>query len=166
MKLVVDLSELELNEYFSVDGENNVTLTEVFMNEISHCLVMRLKDTTECKRIVNNELHEPIKKAAKEYLESGAVVEAVKECIKEKTRGSNLTYYESFKSDVGKVVDEHIKNFESKLEKAIENRISLKVDEITEKTLSRIYKNPSFADFIDKEKVSKKIVELLKGNED
>lgn len=161
MKLVVDLTDLELNEYFSVDGENDVTLTEVFMNEITRCLVMRLKDTAECKRIVNNELHEPIREAAREYLETGAVVEAAKECIKEKTRWDNLTYYESFKSDVEKVVDKHINNFESKLEKAIENRIRLRVDEITEEYISRIYKNSAFADFIDKKKVSQRITELL-----
>lgn len=161
MKLVVDLTDLELNEYFSVDGENDATLTEVFMNEITRCLVMRLKDTTECKRIVDNELHEPIRKAAREYLETGAVDEAVKECIKQKTRWDNITYYEAFKSDVEKIVDKKIKHFENKLEEAIKNKVGLKICEITEEVISQIYKNSSFADFIDKEKLSKKIVELL-----
>lgn len=166
MILTVDLTDLDLNEYFSIEDEGELKLTKVFMNEIIHSLVYKLKDTTECKRIVNNELHEPIRRFAKEYLESGAVVEATKECIKEKTRWDSLTYYEVFKSEIEKVVDEHISHFESKLEEAIKNRIRLRIDEITEEYVSKIYKNSAFADFIDKDKVSQRITELLNCSKD
>lgn len=123
--------------------------------------IKRLRDTSEYKSIISKELHEPIRKATNEYINSGAIDEAVKECIKEKTRWDHLTYYEAFKSEVEAVVDKKIKHFESKLEEAINNRIELRVSEITEEVISQIYKNSSFADFVDKEKVSKKIVELL-----
>ena len=161
MLLTVDLTDLDLNEYFSIDDNSEIKLTEVFMNEIIHSLVYKLKDTNECKRIINNELHEPIRKFAKEYLESEAVNEATKECIKEKTRWDNLTYYEAFKSQIEKVVDEHISHFERKLDEAIKNRIRLRIDEITEEYVSKIYKNSVFADFIDKDKVSQRMTELL-----
>ena len=161
MLLTVDLTDLDLNEYFSIDDNSEITLTEVFMNEIMHSLVYKLKDNAECKRIIDKELHEPIRKFAKEYLESEAVIEATKECIKEKTRWDKLTYYEGFKSEIGKVVDEHINHFERKLEEAIKNRIRLRIDEITEEYVSKIYKNSAFADFIDKDKVSQRITELL-----
>ena len=161
MKLTIDLTDLDLYEYFSVDDEKGATLTELFMNELRYSLVCRLRETEEYKSIVNKELHEPIRKVADEYLKSGAVDEAVKECIKQKTRWDNLTYYEAFKSKVEKEVDKHINAFKKKLEKAIENRISFKVDMVTEEVISRIYKDSLFADFVDREKVSKKIVELL-----
>lgn len=161
MLLTVDLTDLDLNEYFSIDDNSEITLTEVFISEIRHSLVCRLRETSEYKSIISKELHEPIRKAADEYLKGGAVKEAVKECIKEKTRWDNLTYYEAFKSEIEKVVDEHISHFESKLEEAIKNRIRLRIDEITEEYISRIYKNSAFADFIDKDKVSQRITELL-----
>lgn len=161
MILTVDLTDLDLNEYFAVDGNSEIKLTEVFIREIQHALVCRLRDTSEYKSIISKELHEPIRKATNEYINSGAIDEAVKECIKEKTRWDHLTYYEAFKSEVEAVVDKKIKHFESKLEEAINNKIGLRVSEITEEVISQIYKNSSFADFVDKEKVSKKIVELL-----
>lgn len=171
MKITIDLTDLDLCEYFSVDDEKGATLTELFMDELRYSLVCRLRETEEYKSIVNKELHEPIRKIADEYLKSGAVDEAVKECIKQKTHWDNLTYYEAFKSDVEKIVDKKIKHFENKLEEAIKNKVGLKICEITEEVISQIYKNSSFADFIDKEKVSKKIFELLdhpteKGGED
>ena len=161
MILTVDLTDLDLNEYFSIDDNSEIKLTEVFMNEIRHSLVCRLRETQEYKSIVSKELHEPIRKAADEYLKGGAIKEAVKECIKEKTRYDNLTYFEVFKSEVEKVVDKHINHFESKLEEAVKNRIKLRIDEITEEYISKIYKNSAFADFIDKDKVSQRITELL-----
>lgn len=161
MKITIDLTDLDLCEYFSVEDEKGATLTELFMNELRYSLVCRLRETEEYKSIVNKELHEPIRKVADEYLKSGAVDEAVKECIKQKTRWDNLEYYETFKSDIEKVVDEHISHFERKLDEAIKNRIKLRIDEITEEYINRIYKNSVFADFIDKEKVSQRITELL-----
>lgn len=161
MLLTVDLTDLDLNEYFSIDDNSEIKLTEVFISEIRHSLVCRLRETSEYKSIISKELHEPIRKVADEYLKGGAVKEAVKECIKEKTRWDNLTYYEAFKSEIEKVVDKHISHFESKLEEAIKNRIRLRIDEITEEYISRIYKNSAFADFIDKDKVSQRITELI-----
>lgn len=165
MTLTIDLSDLDLGDYFDIDREDNISLTEVFMNEIRTHLVTRLSYSSECAKIVNSALHDPIREAAREYINNGAFEEAVKECIKNKTRYDNLTYYENYLIQVNKDVDKYISDFKQKLQQDIDRKVKEDMEKVIKDFISHKFNHSNWPEFIDKDKVYNKLMEIFSTDE-
>ncbi len=165
MQIVLNLDEIDLADWIDWDSEDTSVpqLSEIFIGEIKTSIINQLMDT-DLKFKVFDKIDPIIQDKAREYVNSGAMKEIIEKRVKEKPLygDDTLRYYDSYKEKVTKEADIYIKKEREKLL----NEVDHSIYKIVRENFEDIFKNVPMAKYIDKERLSCDVSNIIKQQQE
>ena len=164
MQLIINFDDIDLGDWIVNAGDETSipVLSDIFKGEIATALVTRLFNS-DLKQYVREELYKPVGKELEEYLERGALKEAIAEVVKAKTiYGNNITYWDRFKGEIEKQVSELLATREKGLEAQVIHAVNRNINTVVDTIVKQLYDTHPMKKYLNVAALRNDIVSKLK----
>ena len=161
MKFEIDIENSTLSEYF-YEEDGDMTVSDVFKEAVLKSFVNKIRFDDLIRKHIKDEISVGLHSKIIEYKNDIAIKVIVEDVIREELsplRTGSFFYLEEYRK---KVKDETIKllgKYTVEINRLIENSVREQI----KKEIEDVCKDNHFIDFIDKEKLSKYLLQQLKG---
>lgn len=163
MKFEIDIENTSLSEYFGEDEDGNLTVSDVFKQEIASNVGLRLSYNDEIRSFVRKSIEISLYQFVANYKDEAAI-KAVLEDLMRKELSSGFSssvirpaYKELITKEVQERLSKEIGNMEGAIKVAISNEVK--------KIISSMYAGNKLAQFIDTDKLANYVISTMSGEE-
>ena len=158
MEIVINFNEIDLADWVGDFDSELPTLKEIFKEEILNKFVEKINYDSQVRKYIENNIADNLYFKIRDYKDDVAIKTIVGEIIEDKLKATgSFCFLDRYAEDVKKVVDQYFKKYPRKIEQAIQSSIRLHIEEI----LKELYNGSKMEEFIDKEKLSAHIFDVL-----
>ena len=163
MNIVINFDEINLADYIDVENledPNISSLKEVFKQEILHHFVQKLNADFEIKTYIQENLRKSINLDCNisKYRDEAVIKNIVNDIIEKKLKNvGTFILIDRYKKQIEEQVNSLFDSIKSEIEKSIKKSLAYAI----EKIVNQLYSGAAIEKFIDKEKLSKYVYEIL-----
>ena len=165
MQIVINFNEIDLQDWVEDVVDDEITLREIFKEEILKKFISKINYDIEVKRYIQDNIADNLCLKISGFKDDIAIKTIVSEIIESKLRATgSFCFLDRYAEDVKKVVDKYFEQYPKNIEQAMQSSIRLHIEEI----LKELYNGSKMREFIDIEKLSAHIFDILsteKGGE-
>ena len=163
MQIVINFNEIDLADWVGDYDSELPTLKEVFKGEILNKFVEKVNYDIQVRKYIETHIADNLYSKILAYKDDVAIKTIVSEVIETKLKQTgSFCFLDRYAEDVKKVVDKHFEQYPKMIEQAIRYSLRVHIEEI----LKQLYNGSKMEKFIDKEKLSAHIFEILSTNEE
>lgn len=159
MQIVINFNEIDLTDWVEdVEDDEIITLRDVFKEEIMQKFISKINYDLEVKKYIEKNIDNNLYLKIYDYKDDVAIKTIVSKIIEDKLKATgSFIFLDSYAEKVQKVVDEYFKEYPRKVEQAMRSSVKLHI----KNTIDEMYKGSKMGEFIDKEKLSAHIFDIL-----
>ena len=158
MQIVINFSDIDLNDWVGDYDSELPTLKDVFKGEILDKFVEKINYDEQIRKYIKEQINEGLWKKVYDFKDDAAIEVITKQCIEEKLKQTgSFIFLNDYAAKVEGVVENYLKKYPNKIEKAVEASVRYNI----ERCLDELYKGSRMREFIDIEKLSAHIHTVL-----
>lgn len=158
MQIVINFSDIDLNDWVDDYNSELPTLKDVFKTEILNKFVEKINYDEQIRKYIKEQINEGLWKKIYDFKDDAAIEVIAKQCVEEKLRSTgSFVFLDSYANRVETVVENYLKKYPDKIEKAVETSVRCQI----EQCLDELYKGSKMREFIDIERLTAHIHKTL-----
>lgn len=162
MKFEIDIENTSLSEYFSEDEEGNLTVSDVFKDEIVSHVAMRISWDDELRSYVRKSLDRNLSTFVQSYKDEAAIKAVLEDLMaKELKNGFGSIVRPAYKDIITNEVRERLAKEMHDIHGAIRMAIANEVKQV----INTMYQGNKLAQFIDTEKLANYVISTMNKEE-
>ena len=162
MKFEIDIENTSLSEYFSEDEEGNLTVSDVFKDEIVSQVALRISWDDELRSYVRKSLDRNLSTFVSSYKDEAAIKVVLEDLMaKELKNGFGSIVRPAYKDIITNEVREKLAKEMHDIHGAIRAAIANEVKQI----INTMYAGNKLAQFIDTEKLANYVISTMSKEE-
>lgn len=162
MQIVINFEDIDLQDWVEDVVDDTITLREIFKEEIMQKFISKINFDLEVKKYIEKNIADNLFFKIRDFKDDVAIKTIVSEIIETKLKQTgSFIFLDRYAEDVKKVVDEYFEAYPRKMEQAMRSSIRLHIENV----IDEMYKGSKMGAFIDKEKLSAHIFDILSNKE-
>lgn len=158
MEIVINFNEIDLADWVGDFDSELPTLKDIFKEEILNKFVEKMNYDIQVRKYVETHIADNLYSKILDYKDDVAIKTIVSEIIETKLKQTgSFCFLDRYAEDVKKVVDKHLEKYPKMIEQAMRSSMRTHIEEI----LKELYNGSKMEEFIDKEKLSAHIFDIL-----
>lgn len=161
MQFVINFNEIDLADYVDFENEYRdepLLLKDVFKDEIIRQFVAKVNYDIEVKRYIQDNIDKHLYQKIYAYKDDAAIKVIVNQIIEEKLKATGtFIFLKEYAKNVESVVDDYLKKSRQEIERAMQTSMRMQIETV----LNELYKGSKMGEFINIEKLTAHIHQVL-----